>query len=379
MEIQGLHNTAKVFTDNIDEITIAQVTELCNQPFTAGEDIRIMPDCHAGAGCVIGTTMTLRNGKVVPNLVGVDIGCGMHVCELYADNIDLKKLDYIIHNEIPSGFNVRSTRHDFVEQFEKQNGKLIANVGSMERHLLSIGTLGGGNHFIEIDRSSSGLTYLVIHTGSRNLGKQVAEYWQRKAIETCEEKVPDALAYLSGKEYEMYLHDMEIAQSFANFNRIAIGDIITTAMGWGYYSETDRAYGNEFETVHNYISLKDGMLRKGAISAKPGEKVIIPLNMRDGSIIAVGKGNPGWNCSAPHGAGRILSRSQAKKQVDVSDFVDTMKGVYSTTVNKSTLDESPMAYKNAEEIIANIGDTVSILDIIKPIYNFKDDSSSKRR
>lgn len=371
MKIKGLYNTAEVFTDNIDETTVAQVTELCNQSFTAGEDIRIMPDCHAGAGCVIGTTMTLKNWNLVPNLVGVDIGCGMHVFEIHEDNIDLKKLDDVIHSEIPSGFSVRGKKHDFVETFQNRNVPLFADVGSMERHLLSIGTLGGGNHFIEIDKSSNGLTYLVIHTGSRNLGKQVAEYWQKKAVETCNEKTSDALAYLSEGMSYGYYHDMEIAQSFAFFNRIAIGEVIIDKMGW--------SYGNEFETVHNYINPKDGILRKGAISAYKDEKVIIPLNMRDGSIIAVGKGNPEWNYSAPHGAGRILSRGQAKRQIAVSDFIDVMKGVYSTTVNESTLDESPMAYKSSEEIIANIGNTVSILDIIKPIYNFKDDSSSKGR
>ncbi len=363
MKIQGLYNTAEVFTDNIDEATIAQVTELCNQPFTTGEDIRIMPDCHAGAGCVIGTTMTLRNNKIVPNLVGVDIGCGMQVLELNTSDIDLKKLDGVIHNEIPSGFSVRTKRHEFVKNFEQQNGEIIADVGPMERHLLSIGTLGGGNHFIEIDRANSGSLYLVIHTGSRNLGKQIAEYWQKIAIETCEEETPDALAYLSKNAYNAYIHDMYIAQNFANLNRLAIANVILEKMGWSIISK--------FETIHNYISFDDRKLRKGAISAKKGEKVIIPLNMRDGSIIAIGKGNANWNNSAPHGAGRILSRAKAKKEISIDEFRESMKDIYSTTVNENTLDESPMAYKSAQEIIDSIGDTVSILDVIKPIYNFK--------
>ena len=383
MEIKGLYNTAKVFTDNIDETTLAQVTELCNQPFVQGLKIRIMPDCHAGAGCVIGTTIRIRD-KIVPNLVGVDIGCGMYVLELNVDDIDLKKLDNVIHNEIPSGFRVRNKVHEVVEMevkdyLEHPRSHLMADIGSMERHLLSIGTLGGGNHFIEIDKGSDGLFYLVIHSGSRNLGKQVAEYWQKKAVETCKEDVPPELAYLSDNLYYNYLSDMEIAQTFADYNRLAIALTIADAMGWEYTGNEKGGFRNDFTSVHNYINFSHGFLRKGAISALEGEKVIIPLNMRDGSIIGIGKGNPDWNFSAPHGAGRILSRAQAKKQIDVNDFVDSMKGVYSTTVSESTLDESPMAYKSSQEIIDSIADTVDIIDVIKPIYNFKDDSSKKRQ
>lgn len=363
MEIKGKYNTAEVFTDNIDETTIGQVIELCNQSFVSGETIRIMPDCHAGAGCVIGTTMTLVGKKVVPNLVGVDIGCGMYVMGLGKTSIDFKMLDDLIHNEIPSGFSVRNKEHDSVKEFREYFSSVIADVGEMRRHLLSVGTLGGGNHFIEVNKDEEDNVYLVIHSGSRNFGKQIAEYWQKKAVETCQEETPKDLAYLSGSLYDDYIHDMKIAQMFATLNRASMAQVIVSSL------KLDTS--GSFETIHNYIDFESGILRKGAVSAREGEKLIIPINMRDGSIIATGKGNSNWNNSAPHGAGRILSRGRAKREVNMEEYRESMKGIYTTSVTESTLDESPMAYKSAEEIMKNIVDSVTIENIISPLYNFK--------
>jgi len=403
IEIQGRYNTAKVFTNNIDEETISQIINLCNQDFTNECKIRIMPDTHAGAGCVIGFTADLGN-KVIPNIVGVDIGCGMQVIELKDTYVDLKKLDNVINEYVPSGKN---THESVITEFKKfEELYCYRELKDTKRIKKSVGTLGGGNHFIEINKDSKGNQYLVIHSGSRNLGKQVAEYYQRMAIElrsgreeyyvnreeiikeyketgrrkeiqkvlkelekeykTTTPDYPPALCFLEGIWRDRYLADMKICQEYATLNRRTMANIILDKM----FEKTIDDYSN-FETIHNYINFKDNIIRKGSISAYKGEKVIIPINMRDGSLICVGKGNDDWNYSAPHGAGRLMSRAKAKESISLDDFKNQMDGIYTTSVNQSTLDEAPMAYKPIEEIIENIKDTVEIIDIIKPIYNFK--------
>ncbi|NSW91317.1 MAG: RtcB family protein [Firmicutes bacterium] len=360
LEIKGKYNIAKVFTDNIETEAESQIMELCNQEFVKGSVIRIMPDVHAGIGCTIGTTMTIE-GKVVPNLVGVDIGCGMEVIKLGQKEIDLEKLDRLIHNFIPSGFSIRKTPHSYLKYV--QIDRLICKDHvDMQRARLSIGTLGGGNHFIEVNKSKDSSLYFVVHSGSRHLGKQVCEHYQRLASKS-QPHLPRQLAYLEGENFNSYLHDMKLVQEYAVYNRKAIVDEIVTKMEFDVEEQ--------FTTIHNYINLNDMILRKGAISACKGEKVLIPINMRDGSLICIGKGNKDWNYSAPHGAGRIMSRRKAKETISLNEFKETMKGIFSTTVSRETLDECALAYKPMEEIIENIQDTVEILDIIRPIYNFK--------
>lgn len=398
IELKGKYNTCKVFTDNVDNATIGQLIALMNQSSVAGSQIRIMPDTHAGKGCVIGTTMTISN-KVIPNLVGVDIGCGMAVAELKETRIDLPKLDSVIRKKVPSGFSIRDKAHKFLRNVDLEELYCYKNI-NVDRAEKSLGTLGGGNHFIEVDISESGQLYLVVHTGSRNLGKQVAEYYQDLAwkslkngnkgelikakidelkaagrqseieaeiakIQSTIESVPKELAYCEGELFDKYIHDMKITQEYAYWNREAILDTIVDEM---YLHVVD-----QWQTIHNYIDTENMILRKGSVSAQAGEKLIIPMNMRDGSLICIGKGNPDWNFSAPHGAGRLMSRSEAKQSISMSEFKKTMSdaGIYSTSVNKSTIDESPMAYKPMQEIIDNIGDTVEIVNIIKPVYNFK--------
>ena len=390
--LNGKYNSAKVYTDNIDQETIAQVIELLNQPFVAGERICIMPDCHAGKGCVVGTTMTLTN-KVVPNLVGVDIGCGMYAVKLGEKDIDLAKLDEVINTKVPSGF---STHDKAVARFDPLES-IICPI-DIPNALKSLGTLGGGNHFIEVDRDKDGALWLVIHTGSRHLGIEVCNHYQKAGYEAIKNesvkakidttiaelkarglereientikslkmqapKVPEHLAYVEGELFKDYIHDMRITQEYAKLNRDTIADIIIFAMG--LHPE------ESFDTIHNYIDTDNMILRKGSISAQTGERVIIPMNMRDGSLICIGKGNSDWNDSAPHGAGRIMSRSQAKDRVDFEEFQRSMTGIYSSSVVESTVDESPMVYKPIDEIMDNIADTVDIVDVIKPIYNFK--------
>lgn len=390
--IKGGVSTAKVFTDNIEEEAFTQILELCNQEFTRNSTIRIMPDVHAGAGCTIGTTMTIKD-KVVPNLVGVDIGCGMEVCILQDTNVNLELLDKTIRAFIPSGFETRDKEHKYVKQinFEELICKEHIDV---ERARLSIGTLGGGNHFIEADVDMHNNIHFVVHSGSRHLGKQVAEYYQETAyrelislkaekqriikelkaqgreteIAACLQKVKSPkvkkdLAYLQGDQFKKYIYDMKIVQTYADLNRKAIMDEIVKVMK---LTVVDR-----FTTIHNYIDMNHMMLRKGAISAQKGERVIIPINMRDGSIIAIGKGNEDWNYSAPHGAGRLMSRGKAKSLFTVEEFREQMAGIYSTSVGVATIDESPMVYKPITDIISNIGDTVEIVDVVKPIYNYK--------
>lgn len=391
----------KIFTNNIEEKAKEQIDLLLNQDPFRNCKVRIMPDVHAGKGCVIGFTANLGD-KVIPNIVGVDIGCGMLCVELGKIDLDLQKLDEVINNCIPSGRNIRE--HKLID-FESINDLYcLRELKDVNKFSKAIGTLGGGNHFIEINEDNENNKYLVIHTGSRNLGKQVADYYQNLAIELCSGKeemfvkkeeiiktykeqgrkieiqkaikelerkykdnkpnLPKELCYLTGKYREMYLHDMKICQEYANTNRLQIAKQILLEC-FGHYEFYN------FETIHNYISFEDNIVRKGAISAKSGEKVLIPINMRDGSIIAVGKGNEEWNNSAPHGAGRIMSRMKAKQTFKIEDFKESMKGVYTTSVVEETIDEAPFVYKPMQEILENIKDTVEVEKIIKPIYNFK--------
>lgn len=404
--ITGKYGSAKIFATKIDEATKNQITTLLDQPFTKGIKIRIMPDCHAGMGCVIGTTMMIKD-KVVPNLVGVDIGCGMLCACLGSGKIDLKALDNFIRKEIPSGREVNKVNTNIMDDaktpfIDLSKLKCYDDLKNIDRINMSLGSLGGGNHFIEIDKSADGNFYLVIHSGSRNLGKQVAEIYQDKAVKYHESKLldknkaikeaieeckrdgrvneipnevkkikeriveldmPKELCYLEGDDLKDYLHDIAICQEFANLNRHYICWKIIEFLN----NKIDRRL--IFTTAHNYIN--NNILRKGSISAFKGELVIIPINMRDGSIIGVGKGCRDYNYSAPHGAGRLMSRSQARKELKVKDFKETMKGIYSTSVSRETIDESPSAYKPIEDIINNISKTIEIVEIIKPVYNFK--------
>ena len=395
----------KIFTENIEPEALNQVYTLIKQPAFADCKVRIMPDVHAGAGCVIGFTADLGE-KVIPNIVGVDIGCGMLTVELGNIDLDLATVDQIIRAKVPSGRNVHEGRPFAFDRLkELRCYRELKDTKRLER---SIGTLGGGNHFIEVDVDEDGTKYLIIHTGSRNLGKQVAEYYQNLAIEIMQGKdelyakqeqliaeykaqgrrkeiqkaikelhrkfnpnplnIPKDLCYLTGKYREDYLHDMEICQHFASLNRYHIANTIV-----GDLFGADIAYWKlpMFETIHNYIEFGTNMVRKGAISAKAGEPLLIPINMRDGCILGKGKGNEDWNCSAPHGAGRIMSRSKAKEVVSLKEFEDSMQGIFTTSVGQSTIDEAPMVYKPMAEIVENIADTVEIVKIINPIYNFK--------
>ena len=394
----------KIFTKNVEQEAVDQIELLLAQDAFKDCKVRIMPDVHAGKGCVIGFTADLGE-KVIPNIVGVDIGCGMLCVSLGQTDIDFEKLDNVIRSYVPSGRDVHEGR---IIRFEElQELKCYRELRDTKRLERSIGTLGGGNHFIEVDVAEDGYKYLVIHTGSRNLGKQVADYYQNLAFKLMSGKdklyeeqdrlikeyksagrkseiqsaiaelhrnfkavnpnIPKDLCYLEGKYREDYLHDMRICQKFAYINRVMIAQIICNHMGWG----VDADMPDYFECIHNYIDHDSNIVRKGAISAKYGEKVLIPINMRDGCIIGTGKGNEDWNCSAPHGAGRVMSRTKAKELVSLEEFEKSMDGIYTTSVNQSTIDESPMAYKTLDEIVENIKDTVDVLAIIKPVYNFK--------
>lgn len=397
-EISGEFNTAKVFTDNVDNETKSQLITLLNQKFSRASKIRIMPDCHAGKGCVIGTTMTIPYA-VVPNLVGVDIGCGMLVSNLGKKEIDLPSLDKFIRENIPHGFNVNFSHQ---VNFRDEINSVIATLPkTTEFFNLGIGSLGGGNHFIEVNRNSNGEILLVVHSGSRNFGLQIANFYQKVAINSLKvggelhrtiqkeivgklkregkqeeisgaleelkklfnDSIPDDLCYVSGKDFDNYLHDLKIAQEYASLSRRIMADRIIKFLKLELESR--------FETIHNYIDLENNILRKGSVSAQKGEVLIIPINMRDGSILAKGKGNPDWNFSAPHGAGRLMSRGKAKENLSMEEFKNSMEGIYTTSVKQSTLDEAPMAYKPIEEILENTSDTIEILEVIKPIYNFK--------
>ena len=396
LEVSGRYNQAKIFTDVVDQASIAQVIELCNQEFTVGSRIRLMPDVHAGAGCTVGTTMTITD-KVVPNLVGVDIGCGMETARIREDHIELQKLDKLIYEKIPSGFAVRPAVHRYAGQIDLEELYCARHI-QMLRAEKSIGTLGGGNHFIEVDRDDEGRLYVIVHSGSRRLGLEVATYYQEegyKVLNRTDEAsldqliaemkaagrqkeiqkelkrrksqklagIPRQLAYVSGALFDQYIHDMKIVQRFAELNRQAMMDEIVKGM--------KLHVEEQFTTIHNYIDTDAMILRKGAVSAKAGEQILIPINMRDGSLLCVGKGNEDWNCSAPHGAGRLMSRGEAKQTFTVSEFKKQMDGIYTTSVGRATLDECPMAYKGMEDILENIGPTAEVTRIIRPVYNFK--------
>ena len=396
IELSGKYNSAKVFTDIIEPDAISQIITLCSQEISKDSKIRIMPDVHAGTGCTIGTSMTIKD-KAVPNMVGVDIGCGMETVRIKEKHIELQKLDKLIYEKIPSGFGIRTKTHRYAEKIQIENLYCVEHI-NLEKAENSIGTLGGGNHFIEADKSSDGSIYIVIHSGSRHLGVEVAKYYQneayrrlnrtaqsdideliarlkaegktkniqqeiKKLTNTKTTSIPKHLAYTEGELFEQYIHDMKIVQEFALINRQAMINEIIKGMKL-HITE-------QFSTIHNYIDTDNMILRKGAVSAQKGEKLIIPINMRDGSLICTGKGNPDWNFSAPHGAGRLMSRSQAKQSFTVSEYKKQMNGIYSTSINSSTLDECPMAYKDINDILDNISDTVDVNDIIKPIYNFK--------
>jgi hypothetical protein len=398
IEISGKVNTAICYARVVEDEAIEQIRRMCDYIITEGSRIRIMPDVHAGKGCTIGTTMTI-NDKAVPNIVGVDIGCGMYTVKLGNIDIDFEKVDEAAHY-IPSGMDVWDGRQ---ERFDLTKLKCYRYLRDSRRLERSLGTLGGGNHFIEIDETSDGCKYLIVHSGSRNLGKQVAQYYQRLAtnldrgydtylkkrdeiirtykeqgrkseIQTAlkelhwqvyesETSMPDDLCYVSGKYLEEYLYDVEICQNFAKRNRELMAEIILERIGMTSLEA--------FHTIHNYIDVDEMILRKGAIAAHNGEKVLIPINMRDGSVLAVGKGNPEWNYSAPHGAGRLMSRTAAKNNLSLDEYKEMMRGVYSTSINESTLDEAPMAYKRLEDIIDVIKESVDIIEVMKPIYNFK--------
>lgn len=396
LELNGKYNNAKIFTDIVDQASISQVMLLLNQEFTSGSRIRLMPDIHAGAGCTVGTTMTVKD-KIVPNLVGVDIGCGMETVRIKEKHIELQKLDKLIYEKIPSGFNIREKAHRYFNSVSLEELYCYKKINPL-RAEKSLGTLGGGNHFIEADKDEEGNIYIVVHSGSRHLGLEVANYYQnegyaalngaskrdideliarlkaegkektiQKSIKSLKNtkttSIPKQLAYVEGDLFDMYIHDMKIVQHFAELNRQAMVDEIIKGM--------KLSVEEQFTTIHNYIDTKNMILRKGAVSAEEGETLLIPINMRDGSLICTGKGNADWNCSAPHGAGRLMSRGEAKQSFTVSEFKKQMEGIYTTSVGKNTLDECPMAYKGMEDIVGNIGDTAEIKKIIKPVYNFK--------
>lgn len=395
-EIKGKVNTAICYAKVVEQDAIDQIKRMCDYDFTVGSKVRIMPDVHAGKGCTIGTTMTIVD-KAVPNVVGVDIGCGMYTVNIGKGDVDFEKLDATAHF-IPSGMNVWEGRQKKFDLTELRCYRELRDTKRLER---SLGTLGGGNHFIEVDEAQDGTKYLVIHSGSRNLGKQVAEIYQQLAIDLNKGKetyfeerekiireykaagrrkgiqaalkeiawnmrettMPEDLCFLYGKYLEDYLYDVEICQRFAKRNREKMAEILL---------ERANLIGIDgFHTIHNYIDTKEMILRKGAIAAHDGEKVLIPINMKDGSVLAVGKGNAEWNYSAPHGAGRIMSRRSAKERLNMDEYREVMKGVYTTSVNEETLDEAPMAYKSLNDIIDVIKESVNVIEVMKPIYNFK--------
>lgn len=403
IEIKGAYNTAIIYADTVEESAAEQIKRLCSQTFARGCRIRIMPDVHAGKGCVIGFTADLGE-MVIPAIVGVDIGCGMLTVELGHVEIDFTRMDRLIRSHVPSGRHVRESR--MVKYPPLQNLHCLRSLRDTGRIERSIGTLGGGNHFIEIGRDGEGCKYLVVHTGSRNLGMQVAEFYQQMACDILHGKggiveqqkkliaeykaagksgeiqsavsrlrtefeaeqidIPKELCYLKGEHREMYLHDMKICQDFAACNRAAVAETILN-----HYFDRGLSDYDYFETVHNYIDLESNVVRKGAVSAKAGEKLLIPINMRDGSLLCIGKGNAEWNCSAPHGAGRLCNRTDARERFTVAEFQKSMEGIFSTSISKATLDESPMAYKSMEVITGSIAPTAEIRARIVPLYNFK--------
>ena len=403
-ELTGKYGTAKVYASTVEDECVSQIYGFMNSPVVENCNIAIMPDAHAGKGSCIGFTQKLNadNPRVNPNMVGVDIGCGVLVLKISAEagkqffnKPGLEKFDKIMHTKVPSGMNHRKTLHRFAKDFSRIR-ELIADA-DYDKELFAMGSLGGGNHFVEIDKDEEGDYYIVIHSGSRHLGIAVAKYWENKAVEyhknnskikndlinklksegrekdiqTELAKIPTVvvsreLSYLEGIDVDGYLHDMDICQEFARLNREAMLDVLIEEMGI-----KKRHILDQFCTIHNYIDIKNGILRKGSISLQRDEVAIIPINMKDGSLIVKGKGNPDWNFSGPHGAGRLMSRSKAKETLKMEDFKESMKDIYTTSVCVSTIDEAPMAYKPAEEILENIKDNAEVISIIKPIYNFK--------
>ena len=394
IELYGKYANAKIYTDNCEQEAQSQIMNLLNQPFAKDSYPRFMPDVHAGKGCTVGTTMRITD-RVCPNLVGVDIGCGVLVSKFETEGLDLKKLDEMLQGKqiVPSGFSRRSKPHPYTKLVDIKELKCFSHI-DYKGAMLSLGSLGGGNHFIEVNKDSEDGLYLVVHSGSRHLGLEVCKHYQSiaeknemivdikavvdelkaqgrygeieatiKKIKADNPIIPRDLRCVMGTDLEDYLHDMKIATQYAELSRQAMADEIIAYMGW---TKVD-----SFSSIHNYIDVDNRIIRKGAISAQKGERVIIPISMRDGSIIGIGKGNTDWNCSAPHGAGRVLSRSAAKATLTVEEFEKSMEGIYTSCVGRSTLDESPMVYKPLEEIKAAIADTVDIERIIKPIYNFK--------
>lgn len=394
IELYGKYDTAKIYTDNCEQEAQSQIMNLLNQPFAKDSHPRFMPDVHAGKGCTVGTTMRITD-RVCPNLVGVDIGCGVLVSKFETEELDLKKLDEMLQGKqiVPSGFSRRNKPHAYTKLVDIKKLRCFPYI-DYKGAMLSLGSLGGGNHFIEVNKDSEDGLYLVVHSGSRHLGLEVCKHYQSIAeknemivdikavvdelkaqgrygeIEATIKKIkaenpiiPRDLRCVAGQDLEDYLHDMKIVTQYAELSRQAMADEIIAYMGW---TKVD-----SFSSIHNYIDIDNRIIRKGAISAEEGKRLIIPISMKDGSIIGIGKGNPDWNYSAPHGAGRVLSRSKAKELLTVEEFEESMKGIYTSCVGTSTLDESPMAYKTLEEIQGLIGDTVDIIDVIKPIYNFK--------
>ena len=367
--IQGKDANAIIYTDLVEQEALDQVKAMCDDSLAAGQRIRIMPDVHSGAGCTIGTTMTVGD-RLMPSLVGVDIGCGMLTVKLREKRIDLPKLDSFIRRNIPYGREVRERPHRSHGRLDISSLRCAGKIDT-RRAKECLGTLGGGNHFIEIDHDEDAL-YLVIHSGSRNPGLRVAEYYQEVAYKACggraQSEIPYELAFLSGKDLDDYLFDMEFMQRFAELNRTIIKEIILDGM---HLTEED-----SFSTIHNYLDIEHTILRKGAVSAQKGERLLIPMNMRDGCLLCTGLGNEEWNCSAPHGAGRLVSRGDARQMYTLGDYRESMNGIYTTSVTKDTIDECPMAYKPMDEILAQIRETVSVDQILKPIYNFKASESS---
>lgn len=403
-EITGKYGTAKVYATTVEDECVSQIYGFMNSPVVEGCNIAIMPDTHAGKGAVIGFTQMINkeNPRVNPNMVGVDVGCGMLVLKISKEAGDklfnkpgLEKFDKIMHTKVPSGMAHRKTLHKFTKDFTEIKD-LIADA-DYDKELFAMGSLGGGNHFVEIDTDEKGDYYIVIHSGSRHLGIAVAKYWENKAIEYHKNnsklkndlinklkregrekdiqaeiaKIPTVivskdLSYLEGADVDGYLHDMKICQEFARLNREAMLDVLVEEMGI-----KKRHILDKFCTIHNYIDIENGILRKGAISLQKDESAIIPVNMQYGSLIVTGKGNPDWNFSGPHGAGRLMSRSKAKETLKMEDFKNAMKDIYTTSVCVSTIDEAPMAYKSADEILENIKENAEVISVIKPIYNFK--------
>jgi len=359
--ITNQYNTALVYADQIDSSAEGLLRALCDSPVSDVSRIRVMPDVHAGRGCAVGTTMTISD-KAAPGLVGVDIGCGMEAVKVSSKRLELQKLDKLVYEKIPSGRKLRTVPHRFAEEVDLQDLRCVRHV-QQKKALQSIGTLGGGNHFIEVDRGADGAYWLIVHSGSRHLGLEVAGWYHDAAFQQCPEGTPYELAWVSGELMEDYLHDMKIVQDFAALNRQAIVDEIVRGMKLDIV-ET-------ISTVHNYIDLGVMILRKGAVSAQAGEKLLIPMNMRDGCLLCIGKGNEEWNFSAPHGAGRRMSRAETRQSFTLSQYKKEMKGIYSTSVSRETLDESPMAYKPMEDILSQIGPTVEVLERLTPVYNFK--------